>query len=113
MFPLGSVLFPTMVLPLHIFEERYRALVTDCLAGEQEFGVCLIERGFEVGGGDFPRQGQAELLAELAIPVDVASFRQFHGKQHRRQAIAQLGRTGRLLRRLTVKLGLRHFWPAI
>ena len=55
MFPLGSVLFPTMVLPLHVFEERYRALVTDVLAAppaEREFGVCLIERGAEVGGGD-------------------------------------------------------------
>lgn len=52
MFPLGSVLFPTMVLPLHVFEDRYRRLVTDCLAGEREFGVCLIERGSEVGGGE-------------------------------------------------------------
>lgn len=52
MFPLGTVLFPTMVLPLHVFEERYRALVRDCLAGEREFGVVLIERGSEVGGGD-------------------------------------------------------------
>ena len=52
MFPLGTVLFPTMVLPLHVFEERYRALVRDCLAGDREFGVVLIERGSEVGGGD-------------------------------------------------------------
>lgn len=52
MFPLGSVLFPTMVLPLHVFEPRYRALVKDCLEGDSEFGVCLIERGHEVGGGD-------------------------------------------------------------
>lgn len=52
MFPLGSVLFPTMVLPLHVFEDRYRAMAADCLAGDGEFGVCLIERGFEVGGGD-------------------------------------------------------------
>lgn len=52
MFPLGSVLFPTMVLPLHVFEPRYRQLTVDCLAGEREFGVCLIERGWEVGGGD-------------------------------------------------------------
>lgn len=52
MFPLGSVLFPTMVLPLHVFEERYRALARDCLAGDREFGVVLIERGSEVGGGD-------------------------------------------------------------
>lgn len=52
MFPLGSVLVPTMVLPLHVFEHRYRRLVRDCVAGPQEFGVVLIERGREVGGGD-------------------------------------------------------------
>jgi Lon protease-like protein len=52
MFPLGSVLFPHMPLPLHVFEDRYRALVRDCLAGDRTFGVVLIERGHEVGGGD-------------------------------------------------------------
>lgn len=53
MFPLGSVLFPGMVLPLHVFEPRYRQLVQDCLAGDTpEFGVTLIDRGSEVGGGD-------------------------------------------------------------
>ncbi|MDZ7676466.1 MAG: LON peptidase substrate-binding domain-containing protein [Acidimicrobiales bacterium] len=52
MFPLGSVLFPTLVLPLHIFEERYRALIRDVLEGDDEFGVTLIERGSEVGGGE-------------------------------------------------------------
>lgn len=52
MFPLGSVLFPSLVLPLHIFEPRYRALIHDVLDGDREFGVCLIERGAEVGGED-------------------------------------------------------------
>ena len=52
MFPLGAVLFPHMVLPLHVFEPRYRALARDCLRHGQEFGVVLIERGAEVGGGD-------------------------------------------------------------
>ncbi len=52
MFPLGAVLFPSMVLPLHVFEPRYRALTRDCLAADQRFGVVLIERGSEVGGGD-------------------------------------------------------------
>lgn len=52
MFPLGSVLVPTMVLPLHVFEPRYRLLVRDCLDGTPEFGVVLIQRGSEVGGGD-------------------------------------------------------------
>lgn len=52
MFPLGTVLVPGMLLPLHVFEPRYRALVQDCLAGDRTFGVVLIERGSEVGGGD-------------------------------------------------------------
>jgi Lon protease-like protein len=52
MFPLGSVLLPGMPLPLHVFEPRYQALVARCLEGEPEFGVVLIERGNEVGGGD-------------------------------------------------------------
>jgi Lon protease-like protein len=52
MFPLGTVLFPTAVLPLHVFEPRYRAMVRDCLAAEREMGVVLIERGSEVGGDD-------------------------------------------------------------
>ncbi|MCU1370791.1 MAG: peptidase family protein [Ilumatobacteraceae bacterium] len=52
MFPLGSVLLPGMVLPLQVFEERYRALMRDCMTGDRRFGVTLIERGSEVGGGD-------------------------------------------------------------
>ena len=52
MFPLGSVLFPTLPLVLHVFEERYRALARHCLEGDRELGVVLIERGQEVGGGD-------------------------------------------------------------
>jgi Lon protease-like protein len=52
MFPLGTVLLPSVVLPLHVFEPRYRTLTQDCLDGDGEFGVVLIERGNEVGGGD-------------------------------------------------------------
>jgi uncharacterized protein len=55
MFPLGSVLLPGEVLPLHVFEPRYRQMMIDLLASdveEPEFGVTLIERGHEVGGGD-------------------------------------------------------------
>lgn len=52
MFPLGSVLVPGMPLPLHVFEPRYRALTEHCLARDEPFGVTLIERGVEVGGGD-------------------------------------------------------------
>jgi Lon protease-like protein len=52
MFPLGTVLFPHGVLPLRVFEPRYRAMVTHCLENDARFGVVLIERGSEVGGGD-------------------------------------------------------------
>jgi len=52
MFPLGMVLFPHGVLPLHVFEPRYRAMTEHCLANDARFGVVLIERGSEVGGGD-------------------------------------------------------------
>ena len=43
LFPLNVVLFPGMMLPLHIFEERYKASVQDCLAGDQTFGVVLAK----------------------------------------------------------------------
>ena len=52
MFPLGAVLFPHASMPLHVFEPRYRELMRDCLAGDARFGIVLIERGSEVGGGD-------------------------------------------------------------
>jgi uncharacterized protein len=51
LFPLGTVLFPGLLLPLHIFEERYRRLVRDLLAGPgpQRFGVVAIRQGRETG----------------------------------------------------------------
>ena len=52
MFPLGTVLFPHGVLPLHVFEPRYRTMTERCLADDATFGVVLIERGSEVGGHD-------------------------------------------------------------
>ncbi len=52
MFPLSTVLFPGASMPLHVFEPRYRALMRDCMDGDRRFGVILIERGSEVGGGD-------------------------------------------------------------
>lgn len=52
LFPLGSVLFPGLVLPVNVFEERYRALVRDLLAMPEEaprtFGVVAIRDGHEV-----------------------------------------------------------------
>lgn len=70
MFPLGSVLVPGALLPLHVFEPRYRRLVQDCLTGtEPEFGVTLIERGHEVGGGDI-----RSMVGTVARMVQVAEM---------------------------------------
>jgi len=51
LFPLGTVLYPGLVLPLHIFEQRYRQLVRDLLAGPEPrcFGVVAIRKGRETG----------------------------------------------------------------
>ena len=67
MFPLSMVLLPGGALPLHIFEERYRQLMHDLLAGEGEmpFGIPPILRGSEVGGGD----ERAE-VATLVVAMD-------------------------------------------
>ncbi len=70
MFPLSAVLFPHATMPLHIFEPRYRDLMRDCLAGDARFGIVLIERGSEVGGGDvrsrLGTRGVITRAAELA-----------------------------------------------
>jgi Lon protease-like protein len=77
LFPLGTVLVPSEVLPLHIFEPRYRALMDDLTGGgdglpafESEFGIVLIERGSEVGGGEVRRRVGtfAHLLEASRLP---------------------------------------------
>ena len=72
MFPLGTVLVPHQLLPLQVFEPRYRALVADCLAGDGRFGVVLIERGSEVGGGDvrFSTGTVARIVDTVTLPGD-------------------------------------------
>lgn len=52
MFPLGTVLLPNGLISVQIFEPRYQRLLADVQAGDGVFGVVLIERGHEVGGGD-------------------------------------------------------------
>jgi uncharacterized protein len=55
MFPLGTVLLPHMPLPLRLFEPRYLVMLTELLEDDEpEFGVVLIERGPESGGGHAP-----------------------------------------------------------
>lgn len=45
LFPLNTVLFPGMPLPLHIFEERYKEMIADCIRESRPFGVVLIADG--------------------------------------------------------------------
>ncbi len=53
MFPLGSVLFPHLPLQLRVFEQRYLIMLAELIKSQRaEFGVVLIERGREVGGGE-------------------------------------------------------------
>ena len=57
LFPLNTVLFPGMALPLHIFEERYKLMIKQRLQEEGTFGVVLIREGNEVG--DAPKEGRS------------------------------------------------------
>jgi Lon protease-like protein len=70
MFPLASVVFPCTELPLHVFERRYQCLTRDVLLDSKEFGICLISRGSEVGGGDERVSVGTKVRIELAAPLD-------------------------------------------
>ena len=69
LFPLGTVLFPGLVLPLNVFEPRYRALVEDLVAQEGEeprgFGVVAIRSGHEVGEGGVRAMHEVGCVAQL------------------------------------------------
>jgi Lon protease-like protein len=55
LFPLNNVvLFPDQLLPLHIFEERYKLMIGECLRDKRSFGVLLIKSGREVGAPAVP-----------------------------------------------------------
>ena len=54
-FPLDLVLFPRQELPLRIFEPRYKQLVDDCMLGDGQFGVCLIDQNNSVNGWNAPK----------------------------------------------------------
>lgn len=54
LFLLGTTLFPGAVLPLHVFEERYKQMINECLSEKSPFGVVLIRQGREVGDSADP-----------------------------------------------------------
>lgn len=82
MFPLGMVLLPGGVLPLHVFEDRYRQMVVDCLQedGTPEFGQALITHGSEAGGGD-----------DRAMIGTIAQMIQVEALEERRYAMVTVG----------------------
>ncbi|HEX6868102.1 MAG TPA: LON peptidase substrate-binding domain-containing protein [Candidatus Limnocylindrales bacterium] len=65
LFPLHTVLCPGIVLPLHIFEERYRAMTQHCLATGGPFGVVLIRDGREVGASGVTTLAGVGAFAEI------------------------------------------------
>jgi Lon protease-like protein len=91
LFPLNTVLFPGIVMPLYIFEDRYRALVRDLIAlppdSAREFGVVAIKVGYEVGERGvhtIQRTGCAALVTDVTANPDgsfeilVVGRRRFH-----------------------------------
>ncbi|GAA2517156.1 LON peptidase substrate-binding domain-containing protein [Pilimelia columellifera] len=92
LFPLNTVLFPGLVLPLNVFEDRYRALVRHLMdlpdGTPREFGVIAIHRGEEVAPAAGTRAGAAVTLHSVGC---VASLRQVTEREDGRLDIVAVG----------------------
>lgn len=84
LFPLNVVLFPGMMLPLHIFEPRYREMINRCVEEDIPFGVVLIQEGHEVGGtakphpiGTAARIIKVERLADGEMNITAVGTQRF------------------------------------
>jgi Lon protease-like protein len=93
LFPLQTVLFPGMRMPLHIFEQRYRTMIRECLEEDAPFGVVLIRDGAEVGGGAVPHNAgttarivQAEHLDDGRINIFTIGAQRFRINELRTDA---------------------------
>ena len=71
MFPLSSVIFPESLFTLRVFEPRYLELVKECVMTGRGFGVCLIAKGHEVGGGD--ERYDYGTVSEILQAVEIGS----------------------------------------
>lgn len=102
-FPLKVVLFPRMLLPVHIFEQRYREMVQQCLDGDGRIGICLLAEGDEVGDehavphpvGAIGQIGAVSRLADGQMNIILAGEERFK--------IAELFRDGPYLRASVVE----------
>lgn len=90
LFPLNMVLFPGMMLPLHIFEPRYRLMITECVEQNKPFGIVLIREGVEVGGDAVPYEigtsahiTAINKLSDGRMNINTVGYRRFklHGIQ--------------------------------
>lgn len=85
LFPLNTVLFPGMPLPLHIFEARYKQMIGECLERDRLFGVVLIQNGSESLGplaephtvGCTARIMEVEPLEEGRMQITTVGERRF------------------------------------
>lgn len=99
LFPLNTVLFPGMVLPLHIFEPRYRVMIQRCMRLNDPFGVVLIREGVEVGGEATPYEvgtsayiTHAERLGDGRLNIQTVGYQRFRIQEVTQEAPYLIGR---------------------
>jgi len=71
-FPLPNVvLFPNMALPLHIFEERYKRMMHDCLKSDRYLGIFLLQKGWEEAAEPLPYEvgGFGQVVRAVKLPT--------------------------------------------
>lgn len=89
LFPLNTVLFPSMPIHLHIFEPRYQLMMRRCIDQQQPFGVVLIHEGVEAGGelarphtvGCTARIVETEPLPEGRMNLTAIGDERFHVRE--------------------------------
>jgi Lon protease-like protein len=84
LFPLNTVLFPGMTIPLHIFEPRYKLMIGECIKNKSPFGVVLIREGVEAGGSAVPYEvgtsayvTQVEWLKDERMNIEGLGYQRF------------------------------------
>jgi Lon protease-like protein len=99
LFPLNTVLFPGVELPLHIFEDRYRLMINECLAGSRDFGVLLAGAAMEGNGlvvgqavGTSARITQIQRLEDGRMDIVTTGMQRFRVLQLLRVKPYMIGR---------------------